>query len=470
MPDPRPLSGLYGKVPAHGDFVRRGLPSSFVAPWDSWLAAGIAAARGQLGAHWDAAWDTAPAWRFALPAGACGPDAVAGVMLPSQDQVGRRFPITLAALLPPGAAPPGPDWFDALEGAARAGLAGQADADALAAAVPLPGAPILAQHFALPPILPGPPTDAEPLPWPATEAPRALPDPAHPDDDVLAMLSAPAAQPPGAAPGDGHSHDDVLALLATPAAPMQPEPHDDPLALLIGSAASTAATAPDPDGTLAGLIGAGAGDAPPHPGTGMAGEHDGTLAGLIGLPGLDGSAAAPSVAGDGDGILTGLTGAPAQDEPAAAPPTARELDGTLDGPIGVSRQDASTPGQDDGTLAGLVGPSATGAPTDGDDGALAGLVGDREAPSPALALAGGDAGHAATEGPDMLAETVPMGWPELADAHDAQPARDAHAAAPPAPEGGGWWTRGGAHVPPMVWPMPGLPDPADFAYLLEAAA
>lgn len=42
--------------------------------------------------------------------------------------------------------------------------------------------------------------------------------------------------------------------------------------------------------------------------------------------------------------------------------------------------------------------------------------------------------------------------------------------APPAPEGGGWWTRGGAHVPPMVWPVPGLPDPADFAYLLEAAA
>ncbi|WP_198373699.1 type VI secretion system-associated protein TagF, partial [Roseomonas rosulenta] len=129
MPDPRPLMGLYGKVPAHGDFVRRGLPSSFVTPWDSWLAAGIAAAREQLGAQWEGAWDSAPAWRFALPPGACGPDAVAGVMLPSQDQVGRRFPITLAALLPPGAPPPDAEWFDALEAAALAGLAGRADAD-----------------------------------------------------------------------------------------------------------------------------------------------------------------------------------------------------------------------------------------------------------------------------------------------------------------------------------------------------
>ena len=44
------------------------------------------------------------------------------------------------------------------------------------------------------------------------------------------------------------------------------------------------------------------------------------------------------------------------------------------------------------------------------------------------------------------------------------------AAAPPAPDGGGWWTRGAAHVPPMVWAFPGLPAPEHFAYLLEAEA
>ena len=31
--------GFYGKLPARGDFVRRRLPSAFVAPWDQ-LAAG----------------------------------------------------------------------------------------------------------------------------------------------------------------------------------------------------------------------------------------------------------------------------------------------------------------------------------------------------------------------------------------------------------------------------------------------
>ena len=30
-------TGLFGKLPAHGDFVRRHLPRSFVTPWDEWL-------------------------------------------------------------------------------------------------------------------------------------------------------------------------------------------------------------------------------------------------------------------------------------------------------------------------------------------------------------------------------------------------------------------------------------------------
>jgi type VI secretion system protein ImpM len=139
MPDALPLTGLFGKVPAHGDFVRRGLPTSFVGPWDAWLQDGMATARERLGDRWAAQWDGAPPWRFALPAGACGPDAVAGVLLPSEDMVGRRFPITLAVLLPSGAPVPAPSWFAVLEVAALAGRAGQADADALAAAIPLPG-------------------------------------------------------------------------------------------------------------------------------------------------------------------------------------------------------------------------------------------------------------------------------------------------------------------------------------------
>ena len=31
------IVGFYGKMPSRGDFVRRGLPDSFVDPWDAWL-------------------------------------------------------------------------------------------------------------------------------------------------------------------------------------------------------------------------------------------------------------------------------------------------------------------------------------------------------------------------------------------------------------------------------------------------
>lgn len=142
MPDAAALTalGLYGKLPAHGDFVRRALPKTFVDPWDAWLQAGIAAARAALGEAWEDAWRDGPVWRFALPAGACGPEAVAGVLVPSEDSVGRRFPLTLAAIFVAGAAAAQAEerWFDALERLAQTGRAGGADADALAAALPLP--------------------------------------------------------------------------------------------------------------------------------------------------------------------------------------------------------------------------------------------------------------------------------------------------------------------------------------------
>ena len=142
MPGPDPLIGLFGKLPAHGDFVRRGLPPSFCEPWDAWLQAGMTAARRSLGGAWEATWEAAPAWRFALPTGACGPDPVAGVVAPSADSVGRRFALTVAATLP-GAAeglwPAG--WFVAMEGALRAAQAEGLDADALARLLPAPAGP-----------------------------------------------------------------------------------------------------------------------------------------------------------------------------------------------------------------------------------------------------------------------------------------------------------------------------------------
>ena len=130
------MTGLYGKLPAHGDFVRRILPESFVTPWDAWLQTGIASARDALGGDFDAVWAVAPAWCFRLPAGACGDDAVAGVLLTSEDLVGRRFPLTLAALLPSGTPMPTAGWYAALEAAGR-GCRDQGEpADALLHALP----------------------------------------------------------------------------------------------------------------------------------------------------------------------------------------------------------------------------------------------------------------------------------------------------------------------------------------------
>lgn len=89
--------GYYGKIPAQGDFLRRGLSPGFVEPWDRWLQGVLIAGRESLGAGWQDAYFSAPIWRFALPAGVCGPAAMAGVVMPSVDRVGRQFPLTLAA-------------------------------------------------------------------------------------------------------------------------------------------------------------------------------------------------------------------------------------------------------------------------------------------------------------------------------------------------------------------------------------
>jgi len=133
-----PRTGVFGKLPAHGDFVRRALPRSFVAPWDDWLSRGIAAAREAMGEGWETAWDSAPVWRFRLAPGACGPDAAVGVVATSADTVGRRFPLTLAAVLPTAALPPPEDWFMALEDAILRARAGEVDADALLDLLPPP--------------------------------------------------------------------------------------------------------------------------------------------------------------------------------------------------------------------------------------------------------------------------------------------------------------------------------------------
>jgi type VI secretion system protein ImpM len=116
--------GLYGKLPARGDFVRTGLPRDFTDPWDEWLQLVMAGSRSLVGDDaWLPAFLEAPVWRFVLPPGMCGPQAVLGLMLPSVDRAGRYFPLTFAALGPRTTLRECAEaWLDICEAAGRQAL------------------------------------------------------------------------------------------------------------------------------------------------------------------------------------------------------------------------------------------------------------------------------------------------------------------------------------------------------------
>src|SRR6185312_4673969 len=119
--------GFYGKLPARGDFVSRRLGHAFIEAWDAWLQRAILASREALGGDWLDCYLTSPIWRFAAAAESCGPQAAAGIVMPSVDAVGRYFPLMLGRELPPGAdlcafAAGAPAWFEALEALALSTL------------------------------------------------------------------------------------------------------------------------------------------------------------------------------------------------------------------------------------------------------------------------------------------------------------------------------------------------------------
>ena len=86
-------AGWYGKLPGLGDFATRRLPPVFVSRWDEWLQAGMHAMRdAPLGD--DSA--LAPVRRFWLGPGVIDALAWGGLLMPSTDRAGRRFPLTVA--------------------------------------------------------------------------------------------------------------------------------------------------------------------------------------------------------------------------------------------------------------------------------------------------------------------------------------------------------------------------------------
>lgn len=85
---------LFGKLPAHGDFLARGVGGELRDLLDLWLSGELAGARGRFAGEFDQRYLSAPPWHFVD----CDPAGLwtGGALCPSVDGVGRRFPILLA--------------------------------------------------------------------------------------------------------------------------------------------------------------------------------------------------------------------------------------------------------------------------------------------------------------------------------------------------------------------------------------
>ena len=73
------VPGIYGKVPARGDFVSRRLDSDFIGGWDAWLREVMSQSRKALGARWLECFLSAPVWRFVVPPGVKYQSQLAGI-------------------------------------------------------------------------------------------------------------------------------------------------------------------------------------------------------------------------------------------------------------------------------------------------------------------------------------------------------------------------------------------------------
>ncbi|MFT3925126.1 MAG: type VI secretion system-associated protein TagF [Myxococcales bacterium] len=84
---------LFGKLPSTLDFVRVNHTSEVGVSYDQWTERCL-----QELARTGASWPNLPL-RFVLP-GSSGAQALVGVVLPSRDRAGRKFPVTLYAVVP----------------------------------------------------------------------------------------------------------------------------------------------------------------------------------------------------------------------------------------------------------------------------------------------------------------------------------------------------------------------------------
>ena len=91
--------GAFGKIPSLGDFFSINLDHSTVEKLDQWMQTALLTVSEKLGLRWDECYMNAPIWRFALCAGTVSKNHALGVMMPSVDRVGRKFPLILLTLV-----------------------------------------------------------------------------------------------------------------------------------------------------------------------------------------------------------------------------------------------------------------------------------------------------------------------------------------------------------------------------------
>jgi len=136
--DSRMLTGIYGKLPAHGDFIARHLNSSFISIWDEWLQHFISTSQEQIGSDWLDIYLTSPIWQYVFSPGVIDSNMWAGIIMPSVDRVGRYFPISIVRQLSATQSAVDfvlhqDDWYHQIESHCLLALEGEIDANQLAA-------------------------------------------------------------------------------------------------------------------------------------------------------------------------------------------------------------------------------------------------------------------------------------------------------------------------------------------------
>jgi type VI secretion system protein ImpM len=89
----------FGKTPKMGDFLRVGSAGRVGDCFDDWIQQGMGVAEAKRGPAWAPAYAVGEQWAFIFraPRGANIREGLVGVMKPSVDSVGRRFPLVVCA-------------------------------------------------------------------------------------------------------------------------------------------------------------------------------------------------------------------------------------------------------------------------------------------------------------------------------------------------------------------------------------